>query len=186
MPKKFIKRWFPHHHAVHYHRSMRFLGPLIHEPDLWHLNRHSVAGAFAVGLFCAFIPLPLQMMLAGATAVALRVNLPISVSLVWITNPLTFAPIFFFNYQLGTLILGRPIQIHQFRLSLDWLISELNTLWAPLLVGSLVVATVSAVLGYLFVRILWRILVIYQWTYRRRKRIVRKPIPETNEQNYSG
>jgi len=56
----------------------------------------------AVGLFCAFVPLPIQMLLAAAAAIIFRVNLPISVGLVWITNPVTIPPMFYFCYKVGT------------------------------------------------------------------------------------
>ena len=41
----------------------------------------------AVGLFVALMPIPLQMAVAAAIAILVRSNLPISVSLVWLTNP---------------------------------------------------------------------------------------------------
>jgi uncharacterized protein (DUF2062 family) len=49
-----------------------------------------------VGLFCAFIPVPFQMLLAAPSAIIFSANLPVSIALVWITNPITMPPIFFF------------------------------------------------------------------------------------------
>ena len=110
MPKKFIKRHAPDKEAIRDHKYMRIFGKLLYDPNLWHLNRRSVSGAFAVGLFWAFIPIPFQMVTAAATAIPARVNLPISVALVWITNPITMPPMFYSTYRVGTWILDEPAQ----------------------------------------------------------------------------
>ena len=55
----FLKKYLPNHDAVHGNRWLRpFRNSLLH-PRLWHLNRHSAAGAVAAGLFCGLIPGPL-------------------------------------------------------------------------------------------------------------------------------
>ena len=94
MPRRFIKRYMPHPERIKASRSLRFLGDLIHDPNLWHLNRHSVSRAMAIGLFWALIPMPLQMLAAAACAIPARANLPIAVGLVWLTNPLTMPVVF--------------------------------------------------------------------------------------------
>jgi uncharacterized protein (DUF2062 family) len=48
------------------------------------------------------------MLLAALAAVLLRCNLPLSVALVWLTNPLTVPAIFFIAYQVGALIIDVP------------------------------------------------------------------------------
>ncbi|MBA1330154.1 ATP-binding protein, partial [Candidatus Endoriftia persephone str. Guaymas] len=94
MPKHLIKRLTPDHEMIRNHRHLQCFGKLLHDANLWHLNRRSAAGAFAVGLFMAFIPVPFQMILAAGAAILFRVNLPLSVALVWVTNPITIPPIF--------------------------------------------------------------------------------------------
>ena len=94
MPRRIFKRYMPDPERIRGDKSLRFLGKLIHEPNLWHLNRRSVARAMAVGLFAAFIPLPMQMLLAASLAIPVRGNLPISIGLVWLTNPITMPPVF--------------------------------------------------------------------------------------------
>ena len=69
MPKKFIKRFVPGHETIHGHKTLRFLGPLIKDPNLLHLNRRSVSGAVGIGLFLAFVPVPFQMLLAAISSV---------------------------------------------------------------------------------------------------------------------
>lgn len=170
MPRKFIRRIMPDHHLIRNHKRLQVFGALLHDPNLWHLNRRSVAGAFAVGLFMAFVPVPFQMLLAGAAAIMVRVNLPLAVSLVWITNPLTMPPIFFATYKLGAWLMGITPQPIRFELSFNWLASELGAAWQPFLLGSLVVATGSAALGYTVIRLLWRWHIVKAYQERRRRR----------------
>ncbi|MEJ2691725.1 MAG: DUF2062 domain-containing protein, partial [Candidatus Thiodiazotropha sp.] len=138
MPKSLIKRLLPNHDKVREHRHLKVFGKLLHDANLWHLNRHSASGGFAVGLFMAFVPLPFQMVFAAAAAIIFRVNLPISVVLVWITNPITIPPIFFFAYRIGTLILGTPAQTEAFQFSLEWFNQGFLDILLPLLLGSLI------------------------------------------------
>jgi uncharacterized protein (DUF2062 family) len=160
MPKKFIKRLTPDHDTIRNHKYMQLFGKLLHDPNLWHMNRRSVSGAFAAGLFWAMIPIPLQMVTAAATAIVFRVNLPISVALVWLTNPLTMPPIFYANYLVGTLLVSSHEKVEEFHLTMEWLSSSMNLIWEPLYVGSLVVAIVAAIAGYISIRVLWRLHII--------------------------
>ncbi|MBL4712379.1 MAG: DUF2062 domain-containing protein, partial [Gammaproteobacteria bacterium] len=135
--------------------------------NLWHLNRRSVAGAFAVGLFFAWMPIPFQMLLAAGTAIWAGTNLPLSVSIVWLTNPITIPPMFYCAYIVGTWIVGEPITDFNFELTFDWLLNELAAIWKPFLVGCLTLAISSSLLGYAIVSGLWRYLVITRRTKRR-------------------
>ncbi len=156
MSKRIIKRFAPDHEAIKNHKHLRIFGNLLHDANLWHMNRRSVSGAFAVGLFWAFVPIPFQMVGAAATAIATRVNLPISVALVWITNPITMPPIFYSTYLVGTWILGDTPQHHNLQFSMEWIIESLASIWQPLFLGSLVCGTIASILGYIFIRGLWR------------------------------
>lgn len=156
MPKKIIKRYMPEPHKIREHRSLSFLGDILHDPGLWHMNRRSVSGAFAVGLFFAWVPVPFQMALAALVAVPFRVNLPISVALVWITNPLTMPPMFYAAYLLGTVLLGTEPMAFEFELSWEWLKHGLGHIWEPFLLGCGVLGVISAALGYAGMRGIWR------------------------------
>src|SRR5690606_5693368 len=156
-------------------RGLRFLGKVLDDPFLLHLNRRSVAGGTALGVFVALIPLPFQMIIAAALAMWLRVNLLIAVVAVWITNPLTMPPVLFFCYRLGMRLMGRPVRDHQFTPSLEWFWSELAFIWKPLYLGSFVVAIVAAAASFLAVRLLWRIHIIRAHRRRRVRARLRKP-----------
>ena len=93
MPRKFLKRYLPTAADVRANRSLNFLGARLHDPNLWHLNRRSVSIAAAVGGFCAFIPLPVQMPCAAIASLMLRCNMPLALALVWTSSD--DKPIFF-------------------------------------------------------------------------------------------
>ena len=155
MPRKFFKRIMPSHTKVKEHKHLQIFGELLHEPDLWHINRRSMAGAFAVGLFFAWVPMPLQMVMAAAAAILFRTNMALSVVLVWVTNPVTIPPMFYFAYLVGTWVIGTPPQEFEFELSFRWLTSELASSWKPFLTGCLILATSSSILGYVTISRLW-------------------------------
>ena len=179
MPKRLIKRFLPHHEKMRNHKHLQMFGNLLHDPNLWHLNRHSAAGGFAVGLFFAFVPFPFQMVMAAGAAILFRVNLPLSVALVWLTNPITIPPVFYFAYRVGTAVLGTPPQAEAFHFSLEWLESgALNHILAPLLLGSLICGSISALLGYSLIIWIWRWRVIEKWKLRRLRC---KPVKQTKD-----
>jgi uncharacterized protein len=170
MFKKKLKRYIPTRNQIKSYRSLQIFGKYIYNPNLWHFNRISVSRAIAVGLFFAWIPVPFQMLLAAGVAILIHSNLAISIALVWITNPLTMPPLYFFSYQVGRFILSVPPRPFHFELSWDWLFSTLSEIWRPFFLGCLIVAILSSMLGYFLTRILWRYLTIKNWKKRKKTR----------------
>jgi len=167
MPKKFLRKCLPDPHKITQSKSLRMFGKLIHEPNLWHMNRKSVSMAFMVGLFFMWLPLPTQMFFAAGAAILLRCNLPISVALVWITNPLTMPPMFYTAYILGNWMLGLPPSQIEFEASFDWIEQQMEVIWQPFLLGCFTLGVVSAISGYTGIRIMWRLHII---TYLKNKK----------------
>ncbi|GGK68889.1 DUF2062 domain-containing protein [Amphritea balenae] len=172
MPRKLIRKYMPDEHKLKSNRYLSWLGSHIHDPNLWHLTRKSVSKAFLVGLFCAFIPLPSQMLIAAVLALVVRSNLPISVSLVWITNPITIPPMFYFTYWVGTQILGTPLQDVQFELTWEWFTNGLSAIWLPLILGSAVCGIVSGSLGYILMQRFWVWHVNSSWRKRKNRKSI--------------
>ena len=156
-------------------------GGWLHHPNLWHLNRRSVPGAVAIGLFCGLIPGPLQMIGALLLAIPLKKNIPVALLLTLYTNPLTIVPLYLVAYGYGQLLLGMtqgggmPFEPFLW----DWAniggsLREFGawtlSLGKPLAIGLLALATTLAVLGYLAMELAWRAYVVLAWRARARRR----------------
>jgi len=157
MARKFVRKFLPHPDVITQNRWIKLLGPRLQEPSLWHINRRSFPLAVALGIFCAFIPVPFQMLIAAVGAIWLRVNILVAVPLVWISNPFTMGPMYYFCYLLGAIILDREPQGFNFELSFDWLINGLAAIWQPFLLGCFVVGVTVSVASFVLVRVLWHL-----------------------------
>lgn len=174
MPKKFIRRFLPDHQAVKKNRALRIFGSMLHEPNLWHLNRRSAAGAFGIGLFFAFWPVPFQMWLSAGVAIPLRANIPLSVATVWITNPFTMPPIFYAAYKIGTTVLGTKPEHFEFQFSWQWVVESLTTIGPSFLVGCAICSVIFSVAGYFTLNWIWRFQVKKAWEKRKQLRASKK------------
>ncbi|EIK53891.1 hypothetical protein YO5_12352 [Stutzerimonas stutzeri TS44] len=92
MPRRFFKRYMPHPDRIKTNKSLRFLGALIHDPNLWHLNRHSVSRAMAIGLVWLTNPLTMPPVFyctykLGAWLLdAPALSMPEELTLAWVTQ----------------------------------------------------------------------------------------------------
>ncbi len=170
MPRKFLKKLFADK-KIKDEKSFSIFGELIHDQNLWHMRRRSVAGACAIGLFCAFIPLPFQMLIAAGFAIIFRCNLPISVALVWVTNPITMPPLFFLAYKVGVFLTDTHLGPFDFELSFNWLFTELRERWRPFMMGCFFLGTTAALFGYIAARVMWRIRVVSFWNKRKLRKL---------------
>ena len=167
--QKLIHKFIPDLDVIKGHKRLQFLGEKLHEPNLWHLNRHSVSKAFAVGLFCAWIPTPTQMVFAAIGAIYFRANIPISVALVWVTNPVTMPPLFYFAYWLGRHLLNMPAA----HFSLDALLY--GDILLPFLTGCLILGLGCSALGYMIINFFWRYTATKKWSVRKKSREPKDP-----------
>lgn len=138
------------------------------------MHRRSIAGATFIGLFCAFVPAPFQMLLAAVLAIVARCNLPLSVALVWISNPITMGPMFYFTYRLGAWLLNMDVEVSSIHLSFSWLMDNLDAIGYPLLFGSLLCGWVAGVTGFVLVRVSWRLHVVSRWRERSARRKLKR------------
>jgi uncharacterized protein (DUF2062 family) len=166
MSKKLFKRFLPDIKKIKNDKYLKIFGKLIHDPNLWHLNRYSVSTAFSAGLFAALMPVPFQMLLASALCIIFRGNLPIAAALTWATNPITTPPIAYFCYLVGTFIMGKTPQHAKFEISYEWLMKEIGGIGLPFIIGSIVVSIVVAILSNIAIRLIWRWAIVKAWRER--------------------
>ena len=169
--RRLLRKVIPGTREIRGHTFLqRVFGRPLLDPDLWHLSRNSVAWAMSIGLFMAWVPVPFQMVLAAGVAILLRCNLPVAVAMVWVSNPVTMAPLYLSAHKLGEWMLDRPPGDFGIELSLRWLFEELGKVWEPLLLGCFVLGLASAVLGQIVIRLVWRAHIMVSWRERRIRR----------------
>jgi uncharacterized protein (DUF2062 family) len=175
MPRKLFKKYLPSHASVRNNRHIAKFGGFLQHHNLWHLNRHSVAGGVAVGMFSGLVPGPFQMLAAALLAVLFRVNLPVALATTLYTNPFTIGPLYVLAYLIGRLIIGGAraplspppeVQWSQLMDTFDAFLRWVMTMGTPLAVGLVALALILAALGYACVQIGWRAYVIRAWRKR--------------------
>ena len=168
MAKNVIKKIFPKLDSVKEEKILKVFGPAVLQPNLWHINKKSVSRGFAIGAFCAFLPIPgIQMILAAFLSITFAANLPLAVILTWITNPFTYIPIVYFAIKIGGIFINAEstyeIKSEQINIS-----TELMQYWEPLFLGSFILSIISSLLSYILIRMYWRYYVIKIWSKRKK------------------
>ena len=174
MPRKTIRRFLPDIKEQLNRPSLGWIRSLPQDPNLLHLNRHSVSLAVFIGIFCAFVPIPIQTLMAIAMCFWLGANLPLAMVIIWMSNPLTIPPMFYLTYKLGSYILGTTLGDFSVTLSWEWFSQLGSEILLPLFVGSILAGAVLASIGYFFVLFLWRWKVIKDWEHRKDLRQTKK------------
>ena len=184
--RKRLKAWLPNPQTIKDNRWLRWMGPALHHPRLWHFSRKGIAMGLALGIFFGLLIPVAQMPLAAGAAIAMRANLPMAVASTLVTNPVTFGPVYYGAYHLGKAILGQsPVSDEQASAVLDKnhkpvpenlsirerfvrSLRYLTTVGKPLVVGLAILATASGVLVYFLISAIWTLRV--RWVRARRLR----------------
>lgn len=176
--RKILRRLLPGHEAIREHRWLKLFGGSLLHPRLWHLNRHSAAGAVAAGLFCGLIPGPFQMLGSAVCALVFRVNLPLAMLTTLYTNPLTIVPLYVAAYEIGRLAtgegtgFGKPPPFAWSAIG-EWthaMLAWMARLGRPLAIGIPLLAAGLALAGYWAVKAAWRIHLLRAWQRRKLQR----------------
>jgi hypothetical protein len=180
VPRKYFRKYLPDPEVVRSSRMVAAFGSWLQHPNLWHLNRRSVSGAVAIGLFSGLVPGPLQMLTALLLAIPLRKNIPVALIVTLYTNPFTIVPLYLLAYAYGRLILTEnhdkgpmaPFEMDwaNFGDSMHALAEWMMALGKPLAVGLVALGLTLAVIGYVAVQLAWRAYVVAAWRARARRR----------------
>ncbi len=123
-------------------------------PDYLFPNRRMVSKGVLIGLFIAFIPMPMQMLAVVSVIPFARFNVPIALSMCWLSNPFTMPPMYYMEYLTGSFILGMdttPVEM-----TLEWFSENIGNIFIPLYVGTAFYSVFGSILGYYIVNLLWR------------------------------
>ncbi len=118
------------------------------------VNRRMITRGVAVGLFWGFIPMPMQMLAVMATTPFFRFNVPIAISMVWLSNPITMPPMYYIEYLTGNFLLGRE-GIADIELTMSWFTEHFDEILVPLYVGTAFYSIVVTGIVYVVLNRLW-------------------------------
>lgn len=132
--------WWQRWYRLYYLRLLR-----------WREKPQFIARGLALGVFSGCFPFfGLQIIIGVILASLLKGSKVAAAAATWISNPLTYVPLFIFNFQVGELILGIKIELDR-QLDLDSFSSfmELGFAFAAtLLVGCFVVGLIAGLITY--------------------------------------
>lgn len=175
--RDWIRRRLPDEDTLKAHPGLRWMGPLLRRPWLWHLSRRRVALGAGIGVFFGFLTPILQIAGAALFALLLRANLPVAAVSTLVSNPFTYAPIAVLAYKTGAAVLGvavKPGAAQALATAVEspeedskgW-IARAKAIGKPLFLGLAIFAVVGGILAWALVHLLWALGV---WLKRRRRR----------------
>lgn len=174
MPKTAIlerlRALLPTRQQIAGNRWLGWLAPHLGHPKLWQWSRRGVALGVSIGVFFGLLIPVAQIPFAATMAVVMRANLPAAAASTLVTNPVTFAPIYYAAYRLGAWVTGEPVDGEEkspatITASDDagvW--QRIAALGLPLLIGLAITATLAGLLSYALISLGWH------WYVRRKRR----------------
>ena len=166
---KNLRKHLPTAKEIQEYRYLHIFGDSLKQQELWTFNRQSTAKGVAIGIFCAFLPMPFEMVPAIFLATLMRANLPFAIAGVWISNPVTWIPLYTPCYLLGARIFQlEPIALDQIS------IFKVGWHYAALWLGCLIIGIIISVSAHFIISFVWRSQVRQRWKRRQQLRKSRK------------
>jgi len=116
-------------------------------------NRKMISKAVFIGVFIAFIPMPMQMLAVLAFMPFVKFNVPIALAMCWLSNPFTMPPMYYMEYLTGAFFLGS--EVAPVEMTLDWFSNNIDDIFIPLYLGTLFYSILGSLLAYITVNHFW-------------------------------
>jgi uncharacterized protein len=154
-----LRSLIPTREQIMANRWLGWLRPFLAHPQLWHWSRRGVALGVALGVFFGLLIPIAQIPFSAGAAVLLRANVPAAAASTLVTNPVTFGPVYYAAYRLGSWIYGDSpekkspqIEASDPETSL-W--DHISKLGLPLITGLAIMATLFGLLSYFIISAVW-------------------------------
>ena len=168
--RRWLKKITPDRDTLEKLWCLRPFARLVLNRGCWSFNRHSVTRGFALGLFIAFIPptpLPVHIVTCVIFGMLWRLNLPVLIGTVFLSNPFTWIPQVAASIWVGARLLRLDLKPFIHQPHPQHALGHIHELWAPLFLGALVLGLVAAGLGFVLAQSVWRIRVLWHLRQRR-------------------
>ena len=177
-----LRRLIPTREQLQAGRFTRWLAPFLGHAKLWHWSRRGVAAGVAVGIFFGLLVPIAQIPLSVGAAIVMGANVPAAVSSTLVSNPLTFAPIYYLAYRTGLLVTGDEVHHPERELAritaradadearaggVRGVVERVRALGKPLIIGLAIFAVAGGLLAYVLIWAGW-----WLWVHRKRRRKV--------------
>ena len=138
------------------HKKLRdFIKKYKIPPEYLSTSRRMISRAVLIGLFIAFIPMPMQMAAVLLFVPFVKFNVPVALAMCWLSNPVTMPPMYYMEYLTGSFLLGmkpEPVQM-----TLEWFKNNLDNIFIPLYFGTAVYSIFGSLLAYFAVNYFWKL-----------------------------
>lgn len=165
-----IRKHLPDADYLRKHPHILRFGNRIQHSPIWNLNRRSASRGVSVGMFFAFLPIPFRTLPVIVFSISSGANLPLAIATIWLFNNIVLGPAFYYAYKLGQFLLQLPDNNQSLSFNLDQLLQLMMISWQPLMLGSVIIASVAALISYWLTQAFWRYRTIRRWQKRKKNR----------------
>jgi len=117
-------------------------------------NRKMISRGVLLGLFIAFIPMPMQMAAVLLFMPFFKFNVPVALAMCWLSNPVTMPPMYYMEYLTGSFLLG--IEPEPVELTIEWFKNNLDNIFIPLYFGTAMYSIFGSLTAYWAVNHFWK------------------------------